>query len=351
VIGLKSLSFRRRAICIVLAALVLAILTQAVARADPGDDVCGDDQGTDPTIVSVNCRFEGKGNQVDGFGLVHSNWNPFIVMGSPHFDTLDTHNGYGWLPAHQGDEKIDTQGRAWSAGVWQAVPNVIPGHGYRAEAGWVVSQNSTAEGRIGIDPTGGTNPASPNIIWSRPILLCNSMRCRHIVQAYATGTTLTVFMQVTIATPHGSDNCWMTAIAVKTDATMPTATPTNTATPSPTATNTRVPATRTPTALPATATLLATAAATSTPTQTPTETATPTETPEPTETDTPVPTATRRPTPTPTLQPVMALNAGDVNGGTVLATGLLGLSACGMVLAVAVGGGTLWYWRRRLRAG
>ena len=171
---MKSRTAWGRAICLGLAALVLAALTQPAARADSGDDVCGDDQGTAPNIVSVNCRFEGKGNQIDGFGLVHSSWNPFVVSGSPHFDTLDTHNGYNWLPAHQGDEKIDTQGRAWSAGVWQAVPNVTPGHGYRAEAGWVVSQNTTAEGRIGIDPSGGSDPASPNIIWSRPIRLCNA---------------------------------------------------------------------------------------------------------------------------------------------------------------------------------
>jgi len=348
---MKSRSFRASALCVVLAALVLAAFTQPVARADSGDDVCGDDQGTAPNIVSVNCRFEGKGNQVDGFGLVHGGWNPFIVSGSPHFDTLDTHNGYGWLPAHQGDEKIDTQGKAWSAGVWQSVPNVIQGHGYRAEAGWVVSQNTTAEGRIGIDPSGGSDPASPNIIWSRSIRLCSSMRCRHIVQAYATGTTLSVFMLVTIANPQGSDNCWMTAVAVKTDVTMPTATPTLTATPRPTATNTRVPPTRTPTGLPATATPGATATANSTPTETSTETVTPTKTLEPTETETPVPSATRRPTPTPTLQPVFALNVLDLKSSTVVATGLLGLSVCGMVLAVAVGGGTLWFWRRRLRTG
>ena len=348
---MKFRLFRVRALGVVLAALVLAFFAQPVARADTGDDVCGDDQATAPNIVSVNCRFEGKGNQVDGFGLVHSGWNPFIVSGSPHFDTLDTHNGYGWLPAHQGDEKIDTQGKAWSAGVWQAVPNVIPGHGYRAEAGWVVSQNSTAEGRIGIDPSGGSDPASPNIIWSRSIRLCNSMRCRHMVQAYATGTTLSVFMQVTIANPQGSDNCWLTAVAVKTDATLPTATPTLTATPSPTPTSTRVPPTRPPTALPATATPAATATASSTPTATPTETATPTDTPAPTETETPAPSATRRPTPTVTPQSLLALNVRDISGGTVVATGLLGLSACGMMLAVAVGGGTLWYWRRRVRTG
>jgi hypothetical protein len=340
---------RGNTICIVLAGIVLSAFAQGIVSADSGDDVCGDDQGTAPNIVSANCRFEGKGNQIDGFGLVHSLWNPFIVYGSPHFDTLDTHNGYGWLPAHQGDEKIDTQGKAWSAGVWQAVPNVVPGHGYRAEAGWVVSQNTTAEGRIGIDPTGGSDPASPNIIWSRPIRLCNSMRCRHIVQAYAEATTLTVFMQVTIANPQGSDNCWMTAIAVKTDATMPTATPTFAATPLPTATNTRVPPTRTATALPATITPAVTETAPP-PTETQTETPSPSPTPSPTDTETPVPTATRRPTPTATVQSGLALNMRDVDTGLV-ASGLIGVSGCGVLLSLALGGGALWYLRRNVRTG
>ena len=343
-------SISRRVLRVALAVLLLAAFTHAAARADAGDDVCGDDQGTDPTIVSVNCRFTGKGSQIPGFGLVHSGWNPFITMGSPHFDTIDTHNGYNWLPPAEGDEKIDTQGKAWSAGVYQIVPNVIAGHGYVAAAHWVVSQNTTAEGRIGIDPTGGSDPNSPNIIWSRPLRLCNASRCWHIVHAYATGPALTVFMQVTIANPQGSDNCWMTAIAVKTDASMPTATPTLTPTPTATATSTRVPPTRTPTKPPATATTVATATATSTATETPTETPTTTDTPEPTATDTPVPAATRRPTATPTLEPVMALNIRDVNGGVVAAVGLLGLSACGLVLTVAVGGGAVWYWRRRRTA-
>ena len=34
----------------------------------------------------------------------------------------------------------------------------------------------------------------------------------------------------------------------------------------------------------------------------------------------------------------------------VAAVGLLGLSACGLVLTVAVGGGAVWYWRRRRTA-
>lgn len=338
---------RGRALCVALAVLLLAALTQAVARAD--GDVCGMDGGNDPTLVSVNCRFEGKGNKVDGFGLVRSYWNPFITMGTPHFDTLDTHNGYDWLNGkHEGDQKIDTQGKAWSAGVWQSVPNVIAGHGYRAEAGWAVSQNTTAQGRIGIDPTGGTDPNSANIVWSQPILLCRS--CHYVVQAYAAGPVLTVFMQVTIAHPQGSDNSWITAIGVKPDPSMPPATPTASPTATATATSTRVPPTRTPTKSPATATAVPSETATTTATATPSATPTDTDTPEPTATDIPAPTATRRPTPTPTLEPVMALNIGNVNGGVVAAVGLLGLSTCGLAGTLALGGGTLWYWRRRERA-
>src|SRR5690349_24032033 len=127
----------------------------AVVSADGDGDVCGPDQTLDPQLVSTNCRFEGKGNLVEPYGLIRPYWNPFVISGSPHFDTLDTHNAYGWLPDHQGDQKIETFGKPWSAGIWQRVSNVVAGQGYKAEAGWVISQNTLAEGRIGIDPTGG----------------------------------------------------------------------------------------------------------------------------------------------------------------------------------------------------
>src|SRR5262245_40223862 len=63
--------------------VVLLSVSFMVVAADDGGDVCGQDQTVDPQLVSTNCRFEGKGNLVEPYGLIRPYWNPFVISGSP----------------------------------------------------------------------------------------------------------------------------------------------------------------------------------------------------------------------------------------------------------------------------
>lgn len=121
--------------------------------------------------------------------------------------------------------------------------------------------------RIGIDPTGGTDPFSPNIVWSAEANPYDAYQL-FTVEAVAAGTSVTVF---TYAAPDyrndDNDVYWDDASLIVLGPPSPTPRPTNTPGPSPTPRPTRTPTpslTLTPTPQPT-----ATATATPTPTQPP----------------------------------------------------------------------------------
>jgi hypothetical protein len=144
----------------------------------------------------------------------------------------------------------------------------------------------------GIDPNGGNDGTSGNIVWSGSAMPCNQW-VQLSVSTVAKADRVTVF---TRGAPefrvHFNDSYWddatLTAVAptpVSTNTPRPTNTPVPTDTPLPTATHT-------PTPLP-TDTPMPTV--TPTPTITPTPTVTPMPTNTPTPTQTPIPTATPTP--------------------------------------------------------
>jgi hypothetical protein len=153
----------------------------------------------------------------------------------------------------------------------------------------------------GIDPHGGIDGTSGNIVWSDVVMSCNQW-VQLTVSTVAQADRVTVF---TRGAPEFrvrfNDSYWDDAVLT---AVAPTPPPTNTPRPTntPVPTNTPLP-TDTPTPLP-TDTPIPTPTITSTPTDTPTSTYTPTPT------DTPAPT----PTPTPARGSVCVLAYHDRNG-------------------------------------
>ncbi|MCB9451722.1 MAG: LysM peptidoglycan-binding domain-containing protein [Anaerolineaceae bacterium] len=89
--------------------------------------------------------------------------------------------------------------------------------------------------QIGIDPTGGTDGESGNIIWSAPVIQYDAYN-EYQVTATAGGSAVTVFIRGTITSPVKSTNVYVddTSLAVVGSVQPASATPTNT----PTATNT-----------------------------------------------------------------------------------------------------------------
>ncbi len=129
---------------------------------------------THSTVTLANPDFEngftdGKATSWNGF------WMPNGVPGNPLFfdSTTQKHRG-----AHaQGinlsgiGESSDVMVKSY-CGVYQQVP-AIPGQVYTANA-WsycemMASLTNVCGLSVGIDPTGGTNPESNNVVWSTPL--------------------------------------------------------------------------------------------------------------------------------------------------------------------------------------
>lgn len=301
-------------------------------------------------------------------------WTEFIFSGDPTFmQDVDTY----WGPPSL---RIWSNGSSFEVGIYTQV-GVTPGAGYRASIAWGAPNKPSSFGRqLGIDPTGGTDPRSPNVIWGPEhfgegrILNYPPPDVNIDVKARAHGETMTVFFKVNHPYSEGDDLIFVDAIALYPDesapqievdvaaaeaepapeeaaveeAAAPAEAPVEAAAASvavapPAAVPTEVPFIPTNTPLPT-----ATPTHTATPSPTPTQTATPSPSPTPTAT----PTATWTPWPTATsdqssgirfedAQLQVANAARDLPSPLLLMVGLISLSGAGVC-----GGSLLWLRRR-----
>lgn len=256
---------------------------------------------------------------------IPNGWSPFILAGDPMF-VNDPHSFFG-----TGTLRITSNNSApLKAGIFTQV-NVNPGSGYRASVAWAAPNAPTdVWGRqLGLDPTGGTDPNSPNVVWGpihygdgRFVNYPNGEGPNIDVKARAAGGTMTVFFLADLRRVEGSNLIYVDVVSLFPDDSAPAAP----APVEPTATNTAEPAPQP--AAPEVSLSAASAAAAPAPevvqvaaqakealpmfvgaTEAPTPVATDTPLPIPTETATPIPTdtptavATNTPLPTPTWTP------------------------------------------------
>ena len=328
-----------------IAALVLGIVTLAVPLA----------LAQEPENLIVNWSFE------DGFypypmgGGVANCWVAFVEETiPPETPPIFRLTGYDDFPeAIEGihSQRIWSDGTGFIAGIYQQVPGVAPGVAYKAWVVWAAVRSSGTDEfimgrRIGIDPYGGTDSRSPDIVWSPEIWGYDKKQFELLkVSAVAQAETITVFLRVDNHVTHGQDEVFFDGVFLIVDPDQPTATPTPTTnqTTNPTPTDTPLPPTPTP--VPPTPTPTPTPALTDipTPTATPTDTPTPTETPTATSTPTATttPTATPTFTPVPTATPLAAWYNTETWPDALLYVGL------GSLLATAVIGGLLLWLPRR----
>lgn len=200
------------------------------------------------------------------------------------------------LVSGDNSQKFSSFSAVYAAGLFQTVNGVTPGQLLRFSvqmAAWSSFENdssiSTGQAsmnlRVGIDPSGGTNPFSANVIWSAAQDSFDRFSVFSIeVAAQADQVTVFTYARPVLALPHNDvyiDEASLLAVVesgetptIEITGTPETPTPTATSTPTPTAT---------PTATP-----LPTVTSTSTPTLRPTLTSTPSITPSPTPTQPPV---------------------------------------------------------------
>ena len=311
-----------------------------------------------------NCEFS------DGM----SYWSTFVEAGGPAF-TVE--HSYPACDSPKCPALRMASNASFVGGIYQQVGGLTPGAEYWANVIWLVytpggKADGTVGRSIGIDPTGGTDPKSPNVVWSQQIWKkfdsCSYKICPELqVKAVAQGDTVTVFVRVEDTWKDRRDefsfvpdnlfaeteHLWIDDVGmVSTGQVAAVAT----ATLEPTVTPVPPPPTDTPEAIEAAVAPVEEEAveetATPAPTETPTLTATPTatETPAPTETATATMTATstatvtptRTVTPTPTLEPLLQ-PAEMVAGGLFC---MIGLGVIGVLLVI----GTFLYWLYRTGA-
>jgi hypothetical protein len=256
--------------------------------------------------LTQNCGFDAFVDDWVGEKryLIPAAWWYYILAGDPDYRQSD--DTYWGAPSLW----MLTDGAPFTAGIYQQVA-VTPGVVYLTDIGWAAPSQEDFERKLGLDPTGGTDPLAPTVIWSRSEW--TKTRWPDLtVSARATGPTMTVFVWVHHPTAYGQDWVFLDAVGLWPDPSQPAAT----VTPVPSLTPTRRPPTRTPSPIPLTSTPTASATAMPTELPSPTVTLTATPTPTPTVTPTPTQTATPRPptatpyptrTPLPTIVPVAKL--------------------------------------------
>jgi hypothetical protein len=287
---------------------------------------------------------------------VPNGWNEFMLAGDADFSQdSDTYWGAPSL-------RIRNSGGTFKAGIYTQV-QVTPGAGYRASCAWGAPNAPDQFGRqLGIDPTGGTDPNSPNIIWGPMhwgpgrILNYPPPDVNVDVKARAINSTITVFFLTDHPQSTGDNLIFIDAIALYPDDSAPA--PVAPAEPSPTpvppteapaeaapaAGQVQVAAVALPTDTPIPATATFTPAPTDTPTATPTATFTPTPSPTPTPTFTPTWTPWPTTTPASGLVHAQLQLLGATSGSPPIGLMLLGLLSFG---GAGLCGGSLWWLRRR----
>ena len=322
-----------------MASSVLALFFVVVALSALATPPAAAQHGCDPGNLIPNCDF----NTFVGGGSrqVPEGWTPFVLSGDLSYNIhADTWWGAPSL-------SMWSDGGTFVAGIYTQVGGLQPGATYKVSMGWGAPTEPDAFGRrLGIDPTGGTDPNAPTVVWG-PMhrgqgAMMNNPNPGKVnldVSAVAKSSTVTVFVYVDHNYSTGANQIFIDAVGLYEDASAPRQAP-PTAVPPPATLRPK------PTALPApvrtrppTLTSAPTVTPTPTATATATQTATPTTTPTPTQTYTPttIPTSTLPPRPKATpgeataaaTQPTKPASPAMLFGG-------LGALGCAGLLGIAL---------------
>ena len=291
----------------------------------------------DNTVTNLldNGDFEGEFSEIDGADPrnVAESWTPWHVAATGSSPSFANHN-----PNYDEETdriRLDEAGKAQKyftlfathqGGIYQELDSLTSGKTYRFSIYayvWSSSFDDADESenpgdvvvRVGIDPDGGTDGTSDDIIWSTAATFFYDAYRQYAVIATAESANITVFVESTVGEPVANNYVYLDdAVLEVASETVVVVEQTPTS-----ETNTGLvgdAATETPTAtITATSTVTPTATVTSTPTATESgaeqvgrseQEAQPPKT-EPTATATPSPTATATETPTPTPSPTEAV--------------------------------------------
>lgn len=154
-------------------------------------------------------QFQGKDCQVA------SGWQRFS-LDAPEPCFMDTRvfaGPGGWVESTDGGTSQMIAGiEPYRAGIWQRVTGLTPGVGYGFHAAMLTIYQTSAGDpdhgkmikRVGIDPTGGTDPGGPAVVWSEPDGHdLGPWDLERRVSVYAQAPAATVFISVTSLSDAG----------------------------------------------------------------------------------------------------------------------------------------------------
>ncbi len=171
-----------------------------------------------------NCGFDQFAPVAQG--QAPAGWSPFVLSGNLAMDgSPDTYWGAPSL-------RMWSDGGTFEAGIYTQVGGLTPGATYYASMGWGPSMEpkDSFSRRLGIDPTGGTDPNSPNVVWGpewrwspdfqgkgRVMNDTNSPEVNLDVSAVARGSTVTVFVRVNHNYSTGANQIFIDAVGLYQD--------------------------------------------------------------------------------------------------------------------------------------
>lgn len=159
---------------VLFAALVLALGLQfivsvpRIARADEPCTTRGDNLTRNGSVTD--------GGYDTAHGVVINAWNAFLMGGEwPQYDLADNESANGDVGGSS-SQYIHGDGIEFDAGIYQVVSGTQPGASYEFSVGWAAMLRDIGGGnnkkfddvimrQTGADPTGGTDPFSPNVVW------------------------------------------------------------------------------------------------------------------------------------------------------------------------------------------
>jgi hypothetical protein len=148
---------------------------------------------------------------------VASGWQRFWYDGpEPHWIDCqvfaESPLGGGWVEAIEGDtSQMIVATEPYTAGLWQRVGGLTPGVGYGFHAALLTIFQTSAQPpvpgtmikEVGLDPTGGTDPRAPQVVWSEPNDQDHGWDVKRVTAAFSEAPTMTVFVRFTSPYPSG----------------------------------------------------------------------------------------------------------------------------------------------------
>ena len=194
---------------LLLLALALTLAPSRLQASEPGVEPNGDEY---QLLANAGMEaFDSPYREYDGVDCqVASHWQRFWDDGAEPYwmDTrtfANSHLGCGWVERIEGDtSQLVFSSEPYSAGLWQRVTGLTPGLGYGFHAAMLTIYETSAQEpvdgtmikQVGIDPAGGTDPRSANIVWSEPNGEDQAWDIDNRTAIFAGGPAATVFIRL-----------------------------------------------------------------------------------------------------------------------------------------------------------